>query len=211
MRDDHDSVRASYDTVAGVYADHLRDELAYKPLDRALLRMVVEHAAGSRVADLGCGPGHVTGWLADQGAEAVGIDLSPAMIEVARREQPQAEFRVGDLLALPAGDEEFAAAVALYSIIHLQPDELAPAFGEMRRALAPGSLLLVAFHAGDGVQHRDEWWDRTVELDFRFLSPADVSSAVERAGFDIDARIDRPHLPREAATQRCYVLARRVR
>ncbi|WP_424642606.1 class I SAM-dependent methyltransferase [Embleya sp. AB8] len=43
--------------------------------------------------DLGYGPGHVTGWLAERGVRAVGIDLSPAMIAIAQREYPGAEFR----------------------------------------------------------------------------------------------------------------------
>ena len=101
--DAHQTTRRSYDTVAGAYAGRLRDELDGKPLDRALLAALLEQLpAGTPVADLGCGPGHVTGWLAARGATAVGVDLSPGMIEVARREQPGAEFRVGDLLSLPA-------------------------------------------------------------------------------------------------------------
>lgn len=54
------------------------------------------------------------------------------------------EFREGDLLALPAGDGEFDAAVALYSVIHLAADELRPAFTEMRRVLRPDGTLLPA-------------------------------------------------------------------
>lgn len=118
----HRSVRRSYDTVAEEYAAGFRDELAGKPLDRALLTCLAEQAGeGAPVADLGCGPGHVAAWLAGRGVAAVGIDLSPGMIAVGRRDYPQAEFREGDFLALPAADGEFGAAVAFYSIIHLGP------------------------------------------------------------------------------------------
>src|ERR1700735_3295000 len=150
----HGNTRRSYDAVAGPYADGLRDDLSGKPLDRALLAALLEQRpAGTPVGDLGCGPGHITGWLAAQdlamqGAAAVGIDLSPGMIEVARREQPRAEFRVGDLLSLPAADGEFGAVIAFYSVIHLNPGELPAALAEMYRVLRPGGLVLLTFHVG---------------------------------------------------------------
>ena len=208
--DHHDATRRSYDAVAGAYADGLRGELAGKPLDRALLAALVEQApAGAPIGDLGCGPGHVTGWLAARGAAAVGIDLSPGMVEVARREQPGAEFRPGDLLSLPARDGEFGAVVAFYSIIHLRPDELPAALAEMHRVLRPGGLALVAFHVGAEVRHFTEWLGQHVDVDFRFYEPRDVTAALEAAGFTIQARLERAAYPAEVDTRRAYLLAAR--
>ncbi len=205
----HDAVRRSYDAVARHYADHLGGELAGKPLDRALLSSLIEQAAdGAPIADLGCGPGHVTGWLAAHGATAVGIDLSGAMIAIAEQEHPEAVFRRGDLLDLPAGDAEFGAVVALYSIIHLEPGELPRAFAEMHRVLRPGGLALVSFHRGSEVRHRDEWWGEPVDVDFRFLRTRDVVSALGCAGLLVQARLARASYPAEAETCRGYLLAR---
>src|SRR5215472_8457702 len=154
----HRSVRGSYDAVAEAYAADFRDELAGKPLDRALLACLAEQAEhGAPIADLGCGPGHVAAWLAGRGVATVGVDLSPGMIAIGRREYPQVEFRQGDLLELPAADGEFAAVVAFYSIIHLDPSELPRAFDEIHRVLRPRALSLVAFHVGSEVRHLDEW------------------------------------------------------
>src|SRR5271165_6588926 len=100
-----DLVRRSYDAVAENYAAEIGGELAYKPLDRALLASLVEQTEpGTPIADVGCGPGHVSAWLASRGVSAVGIDLSAGMIAVGRREYPAVEFREGDFLDLPAGD-----------------------------------------------------------------------------------------------------------
>ncbi|WP_030247687.1 class I SAM-dependent methyltransferase [Streptomyces sp. NRRL S-350] len=210
MGADRTRVRGTYDTVADEYLGRIGGELAHKAVDRALLGVVLEEAAGGVVADLGCGPGHVAGWLAGRGAEAVGVDLSPRMVELAEREQPKATFRTGDLLSLPAADGEFAAAVALYSVIHLEPDELAPAFAEMRRVLRPGGVLLVSFHLGAGVRRMEEWWGHPVDVDFHFLETDTVADRLAGAGFTVEARLEREGLPEEAPTRRGYLLARRT-
>ncbi|MGY5124231.1 class I SAM-dependent methyltransferase [Streptomyces nigrescens] len=91
--------------MAEEYATRLHNELAEKPLDRALLACLLEQTEpGAAIADLGCGPGHVAAWLAEKGARTVGIDLSAGMIEAGRRRFAQVEFREGDLLELPAKD-----------------------------------------------------------------------------------------------------------
>jgi ubiquinone/menaquinone biosynthesis C-methylase UbiE len=206
----HDSVRRSYDAVAGKYAAQFSDELAGKPLDRALLACLIEQSQpGAPVADVGCGPGHVAAWLADHGVCAVGIDLSAAMVAAGRRDHPAVEFREGDFLDLPAADGEFGAVVALYSIIHLEPGELSRAFAEIRRVLRPAGLALVSFHVGSEVRHLAEWWGVAVDVDFRFLEMADVAGGLERAGLDVQARLERRSYPGEVDTRRGYVLAGR--
>lgn len=207
---DREALRRSYDAVAPEYHARLGAELEYKPWDRALLGALVEQAGpGAMVADLGCGPGHVTAFLAARGARAVGIDLSPGMVELARRLHPEAEFRVGDLVSLPAADGEFAAAVALYSLIHLPEDELGAALGEMRRVLRPGAPLLVAFHVGSEVRHRSEWWGEAVDLDFRFLPTGRVAAGLEAAGLTVELSLERLAHAEEVDTRRAYLAARR--
>ncbi len=206
----HDSVRRSYNVVAEKYAIGFRDELAHKPLDRALLGCLLEQTgACAPVADIGCGPGHVSAWLASHGATTVGVDLSPGMIAVGRREYPQVEFREGDFVTLPAADGEFAAAVAFYSIIHLDPGELPRALAEIHRVLRPSGLLLVAFHVGSEVRHSAEWWGYEVDLDFRFYEAQHVAEAMEDAAFLVEARLERTSYPEEVETRRAYLLARR--
>jgi ubiquinone/menaquinone biosynthesis C-methylase UbiE len=92
---DVQAVRNAYDTVAVDYADLLRTALAAKPLDRALLAAfaeMVQAAGGGPVADVGCGPGWVTAHLHSLGLDVFGIDLSPAMLAVARRDHPELRF-----------------------------------------------------------------------------------------------------------------------
>ena len=203
-------VRESYDSVARAYADELAAELDHKPLDRHLLnRFAEETAARGLVADLGCGPGHVTAYLRDRGVQMLGVDLSPEMIRVAAERHPGIDFRVGDMAALDLPDASLAGAIAFYAIVHFEPDELAMVFREMRRVLRPGSLLLISFHIGDEVLHRDELFGASVSLDFRVLVPERIAEALRSARLAVVERAERePYEGAEYPSRRCYLLAR---
>lgn len=209
-------VRAVYDAVASAYDRQLGDELDRKPLDRALLACFAELASAGRVADVGCGPGHVTRFLAEQHPDVVGIDLSPRMVAIARKRAPGLTFTVGSMLALPTGDEVWSGVVALYSIIHLTPMERVNACREFARVICPGGWLLVAFHvdspdfSAGQVNHLTTWFGRRVQLDGYFLDPDDVRATVQSAGFAVMAEVDRRPAPEvEYPSRRCYLLAQR--
>jgi predicted TPR repeat methyltransferase len=105
-----DQTRTSYDAVAAAYAEALSDELGGKPLDRALLTAFAEQVrevgrGESRVWDVGCGPGHVTAFLAGLGLRAAGLDLSGEMVAQATKRHPDLVFSTGSMTALPAAVE----------------------------------------------------------------------------------------------------------
>ncbi|WP_083472021.1 class I SAM-dependent methyltransferase [Kibdelosporangium phytohabitans] len=119
---DVSETRTAYDTVAASYEVSLRDALAANPWDRAVLDIFADLVGSAApVADLGCGPGRITGYLAGLGLEVFGVDLSPAMVEVAQRVHPRLRFEVGSMSALTLADASLAGVVAWYSIIHTPP------------------------------------------------------------------------------------------
>jgi ubiquinone/menaquinone biosynthesis C-methylase UbiE len=209
-------VRAVYDAIARAYHDQLGNELAGKPLDRGILQAFAELAGAGAIADVGCGPGHVTRFLAAQNARVIGIDIAPGMLAVARENAPALAFAAGSMLALPAADAALSGIIALYSIIHLTVAERARACREFARAVHPGGWLLASFHidspdfaAGD-VNHLTTWFGQAVELDGHFLQPADVARDVQAAGFTVNATIIRSPQPDiEYPSRRCYLLAQR--
>lgn len=205
-------VRSSYDAVASDYADHLIDELAELPFETWLLDRVLAHAGGGAVVDAGSGPGHLTAHLARGGAEAMGIDYSPAMVEEARRRFPGLRFEVGDLrrLTRPATSSGWAAVLGWYSLIHLAASELPDAVAALARPLVPGGLLVLGLHAGTEVRHVDDWFDHHVDLDFVLHEPAHVVGVVAAAGLeDVEWYLRGPFPARGETTQRLYVVARR--
>jgi SAM-dependent methyltransferase len=215
------ALRASYSAVAERYAAEIGDELATKPIDRALYtafaELVGDRAAPDRpVADVGCGPGHVTAHLAGLGLPVLGIDAAPGMVELARNRYPHLPFQVGTFDALPVADGGWAGVVAAYSLIHLDRDGRRLAFAELHRAIPAGGWLLVAFHVSDAehpvgaVERVRAWWDIEVDLRFRFLDPREVGADLDAAGFAVMCRTHREPWPGvEHPSRRSYLLAQR--
>ena len=210
-------VRAGYDAVAATYAEQFCDELDHKPLERGLLGAFCGITPHGMIADIGCGPGHITSFLATRRDNVVGLDLSPAMISVAQQRNPGLGFAVASMLNLPCPDEAFTGVVAMYSIIHLDAAERVLAFGEFARTLCPDGRLLLSFHVdgpglGPGdVNHVTTFLGHTVDMDGYFLDPAAVTSDLIANGFRVEARMDRePIADIEFSSRRCYILARRA-
>ncbi len=205
-------VRSSYDAVAADYADQLVEELRELPFEAWLLDRVLAHAGWHPVVDAGCGPGHVTAYLAEGGADATGIDLSPAMVAEAERRFPEGTYQVGDLrrLSRPATSSGWAAVLGWYSLIHLAASELPDAVAALARPLAVGGWLVLGLHAGAEVRHLEEWFGHDVDLDFVLHEPAFVVGVVEGAGLvDVEWYLRGPITARGETTQRLYVVGRR--
>jgi len=212
-----DRVRAGYDAVAATYAEQFCDELDHKPLERGLLGAFCDLAPAGAIADIGCGPGHITAFLAARRASVVGFDLSPEMIAVALRRNPGLGFAAASMLELPCLDESLAGVVAMYSIIHLDPAQRVQAFDEFARVLGPNGVLLVSFHVdGPGlepgdVNHLTTFLGHSVDMAGYFLDPAVVKTELVGNGFRVEARLDRePIAGVEFASRRCYMVGRRT-
>jgi SAM-dependent methyltransferase len=203
----HDT-RAAYDAVASLYAERFSNALEARPVERALLaafaELVQAHNAGP-VADIGCGPGHVTAHLHALGPTTFGIDLSSAMVALARRAHPDLRFDEGSMTALDLADGVLGGILALYSIIHTKPQQLPVVFTEFQRVLAPGGHLLLGFFAGDDPLPQE--FDHKVSLAYRW-SPDRLAELLHQAGFVEVARLLRePH--EDERFQQAHLLVRK--
>lgn len=185
------TVRTDYDAMADAYTAFIGDAFTGSPLNHVLVQAfadLVRQAGGGTVADVGCGPGHVTAYLRDRGVDAFGIDLSPRLIATAREAHPGIRFDVGDMGSLDVGNGSLAGVLANYSIIHTPPDRLAAVLGELSRVLAPGGHLLVAFQALADGDDAAEAFDHKVSPAWRY-SAGHIVGLLGRTGLDEVARL----------------------
>lgn len=206
------ATRAAYNTVAVDYAELLRNELHTKPYDRAMLGTfaeLVQSSGGEAVADIGCGPGRITAHLGSLGLAAFGIDLSPEMVAVARRDHPSLQFSEGSMEALELADGTLDGIVAWYSIIHTPPARLPRVFAEFHRTLLDGGLLLLAFQAGDEPRHLGFAYGHEIDLDAYRLPPDHISELLLQAGLVVEAQLLREPDDRYEKTPQAYLLARK--
>ena len=130
----------SYDILTG---------LILRPSEASIGRLA-QVKPGDKVLDVGCGSGRLTmaaqKWAGPEG-EAVGIDPSPEMIQVARQNAGRAglgaKFELGVVEALPFPDKTFDVVLNRLMLHHLPDDLKQRGLAEMRRVLKPGGLCLV--------------------------------------------------------------------
>ncbi|MER5434610.1 class I SAM-dependent methyltransferase [Streptomyces sp. NPDC002588] len=206
--------RLAYDTVATDYAKIVVSLFDDDRYGHAMMGVFAELTRGSEagpVADLGCGPGHVTAYLHSLGVSAFGVDLSPETVAVARDRHPDLRFEVGSMTALDLPDGSLGGVVAWYSTVHTPPEVLPTLFAEFHRVLAPGGHLLTGFKAGDRIRHLDHGYGHDISLDVYWVSPERVEEQLIRAGFTMDARLIREPTDQERPTQgqQAYLLARK--
>ena len=185
--------RSSYDTVAVSYADQLRDGLDGRPYLRARLALfadLVQDAGGGPVADVGCGPGHVTAHLHKLGVDAFGIDVSPGMVEVARSDHPELRFEVGSMTDLRLADESTAGLLAFWSLIHVPDDAVPAVLAGFRRVLRPGAPLLIGFHVGEGSRLKTQGYGgHPMKVFVHRRRPAQLSGWLREAGFTVETEM----------------------
>lgn len=133
---------AWYDTELGRYVDSV---------EKGLIEELAEPVSGERALDIGCGTGNLSIWLAETGLTVIGVDESPAMLQVAAAKIAgtglAVDWVLGDASALPFAGERFDLVISVAAM------EFVPARDELPRAtmrlLRPGGRLVVGLLARD--------------------------------------------------------------
>lgn len=205
--DRYASVRDAYDTVAEDYAALIPDTRPEAALDLAMVdAFVAAVRPGGRVLDAGCGAGRMSRYLADRSVAVEGVDLSPGMVAMARRDHPDLRFDVGSISDLPYDDGSFDGVLLWYSTIHTPRDGQQRLYDEAARVLRAGGHLLVGFQAGEGVHDTSATYARhghDVTLVRHRFTADEAAAWLTAAGLRETARLVRRPAGTERDDQRC--------
>jgi SAM-dependent methyltransferase len=136
-----DATVAAFDALGLTYEHAFRDAPAVADVVERLTAL----APGSRVLDVGSGTGRpVAERLAAAGLDVTGIDVSPVMVDIARRQVPGARFEVADVRTHPAPAGSWDAVVAVFSLLTMPRSELDATLARLAAWLVPGGRLVVA-------------------------------------------------------------------
>ncbi len=197
-----------YDKTASNYADKFIHELEHKHLDKMLLKaFATENCNKEDLVDLGCGPGQTTKFLYDNGLiNLIGTDISSEMVKVARKLNPGIHFEQANMLDLAYPSKTFGSAIAFYSIVHFDYQQVLVAFKEIKRVLVDGGHFLFSFHTGESIVHLDNFLDSPVNIDFYFFEVAKIKALLIETGFEIIDIIERqPYADVEHQSNRAYI------
>ena len=137
----------AFDTIGERYDEAFPNKEGQEDCVRRLLSLLPPNA---RVLDLGSGTGLPTArQLAGAGARVTGFEISERMLELARRNVPEAEFRQADIVDLDPVEESYDAIVAFFSLLCLPKERIPEALGRVRASLVPGGLLCLSMVEAD--------------------------------------------------------------
>jgi hypothetical protein len=122
--------------------------------------------------------------------DAFGVDLSSAMIDVARRQHPGSTFSIGSMTALGVADESLAGLLAFWSLIHIPDDAIPGVLAEFRRVLRSGAPVLLGFHLGDRSRLKTEGYGGHPMNVYVHRRPAErMAGWLEDAGFVVTSQL----------------------
>ena len=193
------AIRALFDQLAPERERWLRRNNYFYAADQAYMRFLIP--TGARVLEIGCGTGQLLAAL--KPSRAVGLDLSPEMIRMAREKHPAFELHVGNaedpaVLRGILGSFDYIVISDTIGLI----EDCEELLGLLHRCATPGTRLIVAYYS--------HLWDPLLRLAERFgykmpqvpqnnLPTADIANLLCLADYELVRREWRQLLPRRLA------------
>jgi len=196
----------AYEKLADEYAKRVDTKPHNAYLEMPATLSLMPDVDGKLILDAGCGTGRYTKWLLDHGAEVVGFDGSPQMLEHAKRKAGEADLRLHDLREPLDFLEDASVDLVVATLVMGYVEDWEPVLGEFRRVLRDDGALVMStehpaidfvkdFEMKDywAVELTEIWWHGFGEpvLVPGYRRPLQaITDALADAGFYIDRLIE---------------------
>lgn len=180
MNKNSEKIRDAYDLIADDYNRELWDDLQYSEyIDKFL-----QYLTGSEVLDIGCAIGSFTKYIADKGYKITGIDISPKMIENAKRRVSNAYFEVMDMLELDL-NKKYDGIMAINSTIHIEKKNMLDLFKSINGLLNEAGIFFIILQEGIGECEVEEPFDPNIKELVSYYQTDEVEDLFVRANFEV--------------------------
>lgn len=192
-----------YDEIAKKYAkefskpsEHIEEFLALLPKN-------------AKILDAGCGVGVNAEFMASEGFEIVGIDLSKEMINIARKKFPQIDFRQQDIREIDSPPNSFNGIFASFSLIHIAKKDIPTLLKKFHKLLKKRGVIYIALQ---GAKSEEIFVNGPFNPDKKFflniISFDEIENLLIDAGFSIIKKYKRePKSKKELNYLKLYVIA----
>ena len=182
-----EQTRETYDSIASEYCQRTRQK-KYLDWEDSYIKKMLSFISGSNplILDVGCGDGRHCKLFHENGARAIGIDLSDAMLAESKKHFPAGEYRKMDMRALDFPDNHFNGIWSSGSIYHVPKDEIGKVISEFARVLKPRGIVAVCFKLGEGegmMANPSSFKD--APRYFAFYSLEEMENLFRNAGFEM--------------------------
>lgn len=204
IQDPTEITRESYDEVAHKYDEVYGDNLIYQNELDDFLRYI---NAGSKILDVGCGSGNVVNYLVEKGFDVVGIDISPNMIDIAKRKNTVAKFELMDMRDMTFMNSSFDSIVSIFSLVHLTKQEVPEILKKFNDLLRKDGNLFVGVSEGTGEGFVDEHLELNQRYYYKYFTKDELRELLEKVGFQVLKTTDR--FLEEQGSDEFFVIARK--
>ena len=168
-----------YDKIAARYAQKIAPRLRKENLEQ-LTSYLEPHAS---IIDLGCSAGRDCRYFKDKGFNAIGIDLSKNLLDIARKNNPEIKFIQCDVRQLPFSDNYFQGMWANAVFHHLEKKDMIDALIEWKRVLKENGILYLRTKMGKGQWKGEDELSVGELREFTLLSKNELSEMIKKTGF----------------------------
>lgn len=167
---------------------------------RSLETLLQKLPPKSRILDVGCGTGRPVGeTLTKAGHRFTGVDVTPDMVETARKQLPGSDVHLGDGRSWEATKEDlpFDCVVSYYAfLISVSNDDTRALFPKAYGWLRPGGIFVFGTVVFDGEKQQVKWLGRDVTSSS--LGSDELKQEIRKAGFEIESEEKGPFSPERA-------------